>query len=88
MPIYNCHSHIFTIDHVPNHFLNRDLFHRYANLARLSDKKSQRELFEVMRSYYPADTRFVILPMGMAFYNEINTRHHQCNARKRDIFLN
>ena len=94
MPIYNCHLHIFTIDHVPKKFLpfglttlmkstylrkpltflldnvipfsKRDLLHRYSNFVRLSYQKKQRDIFETVRSYYPLDTRFIILPMDMS----------------------
>ncbi len=95
MPIYNCHMHIFTIEHVPNQFLplritrlmrnpflrlplrfllanmnpfsNRDLFHRYSNFVRVSYKKSQKDVFKLVRSYYPLDTKFIVLPMDMEF---------------------
>jgi len=50
-----------------NPFSNRDLFERYANFVRISTNKSQREVFEVVRAYYPLDTRFVVLPMDMAY---------------------
>ncbi|MGR3320209.1 MAG: amidohydrolase family protein [Candidatus Anammoxibacter sp.] len=94
MPIYNCHMHIFTIDHVPEKFLpfgmaslmklkwirrpltfslavinpfsSRDFFHRYSNFVKLSYKKNQENVFKIVRSYYPLDTKFVVLPMDMA----------------------
>jgi len=95
MPIYNCHLHIFTIDHVPKKFLplgltslmkskllrapltflfdniipfsDKDLLHRYSNFVKISYKKKQRDIFEIVRSYYPLDTKFIILPMDMSF---------------------
>ncbi len=95
MPIYNCHTHIFTVNHTPDDFLplkltslmkidgvrtplsflltnanpfsSRDLFSRYANFVKTTYKKSQKDIFEQLRSYYPLDTKFVILPMDMAF---------------------
>lgn len=99
MPTYNCHTHTFTIEHVPadflpfhltplinslmkksflrkalrlllgkiNPFSNRDIFDRYANFVEVASEPSQREIFKRLRSYYPPDTRFIVLPMDMAY---------------------
>lgn len=95
MQIHNSHTHIFTIDHVPNNFLplglatlmkvpflrvplrfllvnlnpfsSRDIFQRYSNFVKISTKKTQEDVFKVVRSYYPLDTKFVVLPMDMAY---------------------
>lgn len=50
-----------------NPFSNRDLFERYANFIGISTNKTQQQVFEVVRAYYPLDTRFVVLPMDMAY---------------------
>lgn len=39
---------------------------RAARFARISGQKNQREVFEIVRGYYPTGTRFVLLPMDMA----------------------
>lgn len=99
--IHNCHTHIFTLDHLP-----RSLFPGFSLIAWLVRKKSARKiivilfekvlsgvlnvaLFKVPRvraflkicdnrtqkdvfyrslqHYYPADTRFIVLPMDCSF---------------------
>lgn len=50
-----------------NPFTERDLLERYANFLEISYLKTQREVFELVRGYYPLDTRFVVLPMDMEF---------------------
>jgi len=52
-----------------NPFSNRDLFQRYSNFIRISTNKTQEEIFKVVRAYYPLDTKFVVLPMDMAYMN-------------------
>jgi len=94
-PLYNCHVHTFTAEHVPEGFLplglgallrwrplaalltqalrhvnpwdSRDLVERYARLVSVGVSATQAEIFERVQAHYPADTRFVILPMDMAF---------------------
>jgi predicted TIM-barrel fold metal-dependent hydrolase len=76
---------------VADPFGKRDLFERYGNLMRLTYGKSQEDLFAVVRSYYPAGTRFVILPMDMEFMKkgrvpkDIHHQHAEL-ARLRDKF--
>lgn len=50
-----------------NPFSNRDIFERYANFIRISTNKTQQQVFEVVRAYYPLDTKFVVLPMDMEY---------------------
>lgn len=50
-----------------NPFSNRDLFERYSNFIKISTNKTQEDIFKVVRSYYPLDTKFVVLPMDMAY---------------------
>ena len=38
---------------------------RYAQILEVSYKRSQEHVFELLRSFYPQDTRFVVLPMDM-----------------------
>ncbi|WP_068086618.1 amidohydrolase family protein [Polycladidibacter stylochi] len=44
-----------------------DLFSRYANFLDIGAKATQEEIFEKLNGYYPANTRFIILPMDMAY---------------------
>ena len=95
MLIYNCHAHLFTIDHVPKKFIppivtwlvkkghirrlarnlipftDRDLIDRYINFVEVTLESSQAEVLDLLKQYYPfgsADqTRFIILPMDMAY---------------------
>jgi len=48
-----------------NPFSNHDLLDRYANFIRQSDKPNQRAILEDLMSYYPSDSKFVILSMDM-----------------------
>jgi predicted TIM-barrel fold metal-dependent hydrolase len=50
-----------------NPFSSRDFFHRYSNFVKLSYKRKQKDIFDAVRSYYPLDTKFIVLPMDMAF---------------------
>lgn len=50
-----------------NPFSHRDMFERYANFLKISTGKSQEDVFKVVRAYYPPDTRFIVLPMDMAY---------------------
>jgi predicted TIM-barrel fold metal-dependent hydrolase len=64
-----------------NPFSNRDLFQRYSNFIKISTNKTQEDVFKVARSYYPLDTKFVVLPMDMAYMDagdvpeDINEQH-------------
>lgn len=42
---------------------------RYAQIIDTSYKKTQREVFEIARGFYPEGTRFVLLPMDMTKMN-------------------
>jgi uncharacterized protein len=42
---------------------------RYAQIVETSYKKSQRDVFEIVRGFYPERTRFVVLPMDMTKMN-------------------
>lgn len=48
-------------------FTDRDLLDRYESFMRITANRSQSDIFEQIRSYYPASTRFIILPMDMAY---------------------
>lgn len=50
-----------------NPFKGRDALERLANFVKISSRKTQREIFDHVRYYYPPETRFVILPMDMEF---------------------
>lgn len=109
MPIYNCHTHIFTLKHVPdkfgkkllpwylawlkiNHlegiFKNKDLLNkilkisrlfyrtggavdemikRYLVMAKYANCKNQKDIFKLLRSYYPKDAQMVVLTMDMKY---------------------
>jgi len=43
----------------------RTRFGRYAQIIETSYRRSQVEIFEIVRGFYPEDTRFVLLPMDM-----------------------
>jgi uncharacterized protein len=42
---------------------------RYAQIIDTSYKKTQLEVFEIVRGFYPEGTRFVLLPMDMTKMN-------------------
>ncbi len=94
--IYNCHTHVFTNRHVPDHYLsvpylvrildlpgirhvlywllNRinpfsryDFFNRLTAMVRISRHRKQSDIFEILRSSYPPESRFVLLAMDMAY---------------------
>lgn len=93
LPLYNCHIHTFTAEHVPDNFLplgallrwrplaaavtrllrridpwdSRDLVERYAQFLSVSEAGSQGAILEQVQRQYPAGTRFVVLPMDMAY---------------------
>lgn len=52
---------------VLNPFDNRDLFSRYANFIKVANGKSQEKVLQLVRGRYPTGTRFIVLPMDMAF---------------------
>ncbi|WP_310618581.1 amidohydrolase family protein [Flexibacterium corallicola] len=93
--IINCHSHLFTLKHVPDRFLpfglsrildhiifqkqvlwllrllsfghTKSLLARYANFLEIGGKDTQEEVYKVLNSYYPKNTRYIVLPMDMAW---------------------
>lgn len=99
--IHNCHTHLFTLDHLPTEFfinlypvawlirnkITRTIIIFLANLIpaalikkwgsmipriaaflSICDNRSQRDVFtRSLQHYYPADTRFVVLPMDYSF---------------------
>lgn len=50
-----------------NPFSEKDLLDRYVNFIKIGKLKTQQKIFEDCQKFYPKDTRFVILPMDMAF---------------------
>ncbi|MFK5855036.1 MAG: amidohydrolase family protein [Bacteroidota bacterium] len=50
-----------------NPFSDEDLFNRYIKFVRIGRMGSQQLIFENCSRFYPIDTKFVILPMDMAF---------------------
>lgn len=49
-----------------NPFDDRDKYQRYVNFVRAASRSSQEEVFERVRTRYPSDTRFVVLPMDLS----------------------
>jgi uncharacterized protein len=47
---------------------------RYAQIVETSYQKTQREVFEIVRGFYPEGTRFVVLPMDMTKMNAGSVR--------------
>jgi uncharacterized protein len=47
----------------------RSLLVRYARILELTHNRSQECIFKIARGFYPQGTRFVVLPMDMAFMN-------------------
>jgi uncharacterized protein len=64
---------------------------RYAQIVETSYNKSQREVFEIVRGFYPQGTRFVVLPMDMTEMNAgaveagIEAQHREL-AAMRDAY--
>ncbi|MBY5933533.1 amidohydrolase [Tateyamaria omphalii] len=50
-----------------NPFSDRDRLSRYANFLEVGGKGAQSDVLHIIKSYYPENTRFVVLPMDMAF---------------------
>jgi len=49
------------------YFIDGDELDKYANFLTTSDKANQLDIFNELKSQYPADWKFVILPMDMAY---------------------
>lgn len=116
--IYNCHTHIFTMDHVPKWYLfgaariptflqkplfkmlrwwpgTNDQLDRLSAFATAGYNRSQYDVFaKHLKTQYPDDTAFVVLPMDMACMSygppeqDINRQHEDlaaaCLAVKAD----
>ena len=60
-----------------------DKVHRYAAFIKAAYRKSQEENLKVLIGYYPAGTKFIILPMDMAYMGagkvkeDINRQHDE-----------
>ncbi|NOR86795.1 MAG: amidohydrolase family protein [Bacteroidales bacterium] len=50
-----------------NPFSDKDLFDRYVKFIKTGKLPSQQKIFEDCQKFYPSGTRFVILPMDMAY---------------------
>jgi predicted TIM-barrel fold metal-dependent hydrolase len=50
-----------------NPFSNKDKFDRYVKFLNISKLGGQKEIFNECKKFYPEGTKFVILPMDMAF---------------------
>lgn len=74
-----------------NPFDTRDKYQRYTNFVRVASKRSQRQVFEAILPRYPIGTRFVVLPMDMAYMGAgtpvtaLDAQHDEL-ARLRDAF--
>lgn len=70
---------------------DRDRLERYARILEISRSRSQEEVFEIVRGFYPQSTRFVVLPMDMTFMGagrlraSIDDQHAEL-ARLRDAY--
>lgn len=47
----------------------RSLLVRYARILEVTHSRSQEDIFKIARGFYPQGTRFVVLPMDMAYMN-------------------
>lgn len=62
---------------------DRDALERYARFAEIAGSESQEQVFKMVAGYYPTGTRFVVLPMDMAFMDaggvaeDIDTQHRK-----------
>jgi uncharacterized protein len=53
--------------HYLNPFCDKDLFDRYLKFITVGKLKSQKEIFEGCRKFYPSGTKFIVLSMDMAY---------------------
>jgi len=81
---------LFVMRHLSLH--RRGILTRYAQILHISyEYGSQQGIFELVRSYYPSTTRFVVLPMDMELMNagkvkeSIDVQHEQL-AALRDTY--
>jgi predicted TIM-barrel fold metal-dependent hydrolase len=74
-----------------NPFDSRDRFARFANFAAVASEKTQRQVFDIVRSRYPSKTRFVVLPMDMAYMGAgkvpvpLEQQHHELAMMRADL---
>ena len=52
-----------------NPYSEKDFFDRYVRFVKISKKDSQLEIFKECEQFYPANSRFIILPMDMTKMN-------------------
>ena len=50
-----------------NPFSDNDMFDRYVKFIKIGKLGSQQKIFEECMRFYPKETRFIVLPMDMAF---------------------
>lgn len=48
-------------------FTNKDMFDRYVKFITTGKLKTQEAIFEKCQKFYPSDTKFIVLPMDMAY---------------------
>ena len=48
-------------------FTDRDILDRYVNFLEVGTNKCQSEVFEHLRTYYPSETKFVVLSLDLDF---------------------
>jgi uncharacterized protein len=64
---------------------------RYIQIVETTYQKSQRDIFEIVRGFYPEQTRFIVLPLDMTYLNAgplelgIDAQHEEL-ARLRDEY--
>lgn len=65
---------------------------RYAQIIETSYKKNQRDVFEIVRGFYPQESRFIVLPMDMTKMNAgkvrvgIDAQHAELAALCEDVY--
>jgi len=52
-----------------NPFSDNDALDRYIRFFKITKKKSQEEIFNYCKLFYPSSTKFIVLPMDMAYMN-------------------
>lgn len=55
---------------------NKDILDRYAKFIKVGGNKSQKDIFDKMEGYYPANTKFVVLSMDMDFMGAGNAKEN------------
>ncbi|VEN72767.1 conserved hypothetical protein [Candidatus Desulfarcum epimagneticum] len=116
--IYNCHSHLFTHENIPNRYFplflvpalrmapfrfvlrgvmkaivpwtKNDKAHRYAAFIQAAYRKTQEGNLKRLMGYYPEGTRFIVLPMDMAYMGagkvkeDIEAQHAELAGLSKD----